>query len=100
MRKMIHWGTPKYYQKGYEEREDQPIPAKLPKPRSKYCKRLKGPHKYGEWKQCINSFSNKPSVGFYERRCVACNRKDTWIAPDLPGPYWKLDPDARPPIDK
>jgi len=98
MKKEISYHSPKQYQKN-KSREDAPIPRKLPKPKSKYCKKLDGPHLYGAWQQEISSYTNKPTIGFYIRYCVECNRKDTWIAPTLPGIYWELDPDARPPFD-
>lgn len=96
---MVTWGSPKEYQSDWGK-EVRSVPAKLPKPKSKYCKKLKGPHEYNEWKLVVSSYSNEPWAGFYERFCKACNKKKTWIAPNLPGPFWKLDPDARPPEDQ
>lgn len=97
---MIEYHSPKQYQKGWMG-ESNSNPAKLPKPKSKYCKKLKGEHKYGEWHErvpvCLCANPLERHSGFWERFCVGCNRKETWIAPNLPGPYWKLDLNAKPP---
>jgi len=100
MKKAIEWHSPKEYQRGWEFNEDKPIPAKLPKPKSKYCKKLKGDHQFGEWKEVFFSYSKKEHTGFWEKKCVGCGHKKTWIAPDLPGPYWRLDLNARPSEDE
>lgn len=96
MKKMVTWGSPKEYQEG--RLNPNSSPAKLPKTRSKYCKRLKGPHEYNKWVPVEFSFSKPGEMnGLWNRFCKACNRKDYWSAPDLPGPYWKIDKEARPP---
>jgi hypothetical protein len=96
MKKLVGWHSPKQYQSGYMS-ESNSNPAKLPKPRSKYCKKLKGPHVYGKWENYhVLGYLNKPT-GLWQRFCTGCNRKDWWSAPSLPGPYFKQDLDARPP---
>lgn len=80
-----------------KQRNENTNPAKLPKPKSKYCKFLKGPHVYGEWKQVVFSWSKNRDTGLWERFCVRCNRKDWWSAPWLEGKFLQHDPNARPP---
>lgn len=75
MRKEIKWGSPKQYQHGWES-ESSSNPKRLPKPRSKYCKFLKGPHQYGEWKNVRFAFSPDKPTKMWERFCVRCNKKD------------------------
>lgn len=91
---MIKWGSPKIYQK--DRGEDRLIPSRLWRKKYK-CKKLKGEHEFGKWKEHIWSWSKKEHSGFWERFCKGCNKKDTWLAPSLPGPFWRLDLDARPP---
>lgn len=107
--KMVEWHSPKEYQEHIdvvsEQLEDvldqitdlKPENLKKKPPKSKFCRKLKGPHQFGEWVEHIFSWSKKEHSGFWERFCVKCNRKDTWVAPTLPGPYWQLDLAARPP---
>lgn len=125
MKKEIKWGSPKEYQGRRKEKEiiadelaepeyetlivdGEPMevmkepPNRKKPPKSKVCRKLKGPHVYGDWAMYHFGWERdktKPS-GWYVRYCKGCNRKDTWIAPNLPGPYWRLDLDARPPLDK
>ena len=107
MRKLITWNTPKEYQerrtlKDYLIDEATPPPGlsmKKKPPKAKVCRKLKGPHIFGEWKPFFFGWEKDKSKpkGWFVRFCTGCNRKDTWVAPTLPGPYWKLDLDARPP---
>ena len=108
---MVGWHSPKEYQQGIdriqEELEEVSVCAtelrtqiirKKP-PKSKFCRKLKGKHEFGEWKPYFFGWEKDKSTpkGWFVRFCIGCNRKDTWIAPTLPGPYWKLDLNARPP---
>lgn len=98
MKRSIEWKTPKEYQRGWKINEDRPIPAKPPKPKSKYCKKLKGEHVYGKWEEVFFiAYPKEKHTGFWEKKCIACGHEQTWIAPHLPGPYWKLDLNAKPP---
>lgn len=105
--KEVGWHSPKEYQEPLdmvrEELEEftGDIRAVLKKkpPKSRFCRKFKGPHVYGLWKPHFFGWEQdrtKPK-GWFVRFCTGCNRKDVWIAPMLPGPYWKLDEDARPP---
>lgn len=79
MKKEVKYSSPKRFQKGWEEKPT--FPAKPPKPRSKYCKKLKGDHIYkiSEKDGGFYDISWKtPKVRIYVDRylCVGCNRKD------------------------
>lgn len=90
MRKMIEWSTPKEYQRN----KNMKAPGNTPKPKSKWCKKLKGPHIYGEWERLY--IMERPT-GLWHSYCVACNKKKYWSAPTLKGTFWKSDLKAKPP---
>lgn len=78
MKTMIKWGSPKYYQRGWES-ESNSNPAKLPKPKSKYCKRLKGAHDMQLKKQTLHKWwplTQGKGTQIEEYRCTGCDRKD------------------------
>jgi len=117
MKKSIEWRTPKEYQDKRdviaEELEEpqseisvEPLPelaTRKKQPKSKVCRRLKGPHVYDKWQPHYYGFEKdktKPS-GTYVRFCVGCNRKEMWFAPTKSGDFFgEPDLDARPPLDK
>lgn len=68
----INWSTPKRIQM---EKERAPRNAYRPKTRSKYCKKLKGPHK-GEWKPWM-IIHNIPTE-YEELICIGCGKKLDW----------------------
>lgn len=92
MRKLVNWGSPKQYQSAWKDFV-RSVPAKRKCP----CKRLKGDHKFGIWKNHRFPWNKDKPTGWWERFCVGCNKKETWFAPHLPGPFWESDLNARPP---
>jgi hypothetical protein len=91
MKKIVSYGSPKYYQPKYNKFATVPGKKKFP------CKKLKGNHVWGEWKRIVLPWNPKHLTGFWERHCTGCNKKETWLAPTLPGPYLKFDLTAIPP---
>lgn len=105
MKQIVKWGSPKEYQEPRtvaDDIRDETEPARVGAPvkkrhTAKYCKFLKGPHQYGQWKPMIYDWNPKHDTGIWERYCIKCNRTDTWYAPHIPGGYFNRDLSARPP---
>lgn len=101
MKKSIEWKSPKQYQPGWKiDDESKPIPSKPPKPRSKYCKKLKGDHQFGPWQVHYYGFEKNPKeiTGSWIKYCKACNKQQMWFAPRRKDShYFDYDLDARPP---
>ena len=76
-KKDINWGTPIQIQRDLED--EKPL-LSVPGIRKYECKRLKGPHKFDNWKRHVYGFNNKISSGLWERFCIGCQHKDTWYA--------------------
>lgn len=77
MKRMVTWGSPKEYQQ--KDHNPNSNPAKLPKPRSKYCKKLKGSHDMQlKSKELHKWWPPEQGKGTWweEWRCTACQRKD------------------------
>lgn len=120
MKREVKWGSPKHLQNPTPEKAiiaeqlEEPhydtlivdgkpmevlpeVQTKRPKHNKKYCKFLKGPHQYSEYRAMKYSFAPTKPTGIWERYCIKCQRHDTWYAPTIPGEYFNRDLTARPP---
>ncbi len=90
MKKMISWHSPKEYQERH--RNPNSDPAKLPKPKAKYCKKFKGPHRFGVWYHKESALYKSGEESWFTRVCEGCKRNEYWF------PQYN-DPDSTPPQD-
>lgn len=91
MKKEVKYGSPKYYQPKWNKFAT--VPGKKLYP----CKKLKGNHKWEDWKRVVFSWNPTHVTGLWERHCSGCGKKETWMAPYLPGIYAEIDKEAIPP---
>ena len=92
MKRIVSYSSPKRFQEKRRNPNSNPGLKKWP------CKRLKGDHKFGEWKL---HYPGLKDSGWWERFCIGCQHKEWWFAPwheDENG-FSIQDKTARPPVD-
>ena len=93
MKRIVTYSSPKEYQETRRNPNSNPGIKKWP------CKRLKGEHKYAKWKRVVYSWNPSIVSGLWERFCVGCQHKETWLAPSFSlGKYFDIvDRTKKPP---